>query len=316
MNLFEIQNRASACPPTLNVSVLFGLLFLVSACTFTPPPAPDLPSRATLRPGETVTVRGNENIYLLAHEHNVSMRELIVLNDMKPPYAVRRGQKLVLPVPGVYNEMAPPEASPLEPVESAEIAPIGPVEVTSQVLEPPVTKQELAPPPSTNNLKVSPTPLAPHDAVQTLNTPSPVQKQAATTLADDSADNALSMRWPVQGPILSSFGSKGAGMNNDGINIGAPKGSAIVAAAPGMVVYAGNDMKGFGNLVLIRHRGDVITAYAHLERVLVKKDTIVGQGDMIGTVGKTGNVSSPQLHFEIRQDGKPVDPAVVIKTAL
>ncbi len=121
------------------------------------------------------------------------------------------------------------------------------------------------------------------------------------------------MQWPVQGPILSGFGPKGQGLSNDGVNIGAPKGSPVVAAANGVVVYAGNEMKGFGNLVLIRHEGGWVTAYAHLDRMLVTKDSIVAQGDEIGTVGKTGNVGSPQLHFETRFGGKPVDPAGVVK---
>ncbi len=120
------------------------------------------------------------------------------------------------------------------------------------------------------------------------------------------------MVWPVQGPLLSSYGPKGQGLNNDGVNIGAPKGAPIVAAAPGIVVYAGSDLKGFGNLILIRHRGGWVTAYAHLDRMLVAKDAVVAQGDMIGTVGRTGNVSSPQIHFETRHGGRPVDPKSVV----
>ena len=112
--------------------------------------------------------------------------------------------------------------------------------------------------------------------------------------------------------MLSGFGPKGQGVNNDGVNIGAPKGAPVVAAGNGIVAYAGNDMKGFGNLILIRHEGGWVTAYAHLDRILVSKDAAVAQGDMIGTVGKTGNISSPQLHFEIRQKNKPVDPTSLL----
>lgn len=120
------------------------------------------------------------------------------------------------------------------------------------------------------------------------------------------------MVWPVKGPISSGFGPKGEGVNNDGVNISAPKGSPVVAAGNGIVAYAGNEMKGFGNLVLIRHEGGWVTAYAHLDRVLVNKDAVVAQGDMIGTVGKTGNISTPQLHFETRHNGKAVDPSGLI----
>lgn len=114
-------------------------------------------------------------------------------------------------------------------------------------------------------------------------------------------------------PSFLLFGPKGKGLDNDGLNIAAPKGSPVKAAEGGMVAYAGNEMKGFGNLVLIRHEGGWVTAYAHLERLVVAKDTIVAKGDMIGTVGTTGGVTSPQLHFETRQRGKPVDPELMMK---
>jgi murein DD-endopeptidase MepM/ murein hydrolase activator NlpD len=119
--------------------------------------------------------------------------------------------------------------------------------------------------------------------------------------------------WPIEGKVISNFGPKGEGLNNDGINIAAPKGSPVAAADGGIVVYAGNEMKGFGNLILIRHEDGWITAYAHLDRMLVTKDSVVGRGDMIATVGKTGGVSSPQLHFEIRKDGRPMDPVKLLR---
>ncbi|MBI1272722.1 MAG: peptidoglycan DD-metalloendopeptidase family protein [Alphaproteobacteria bacterium] len=138
------------------------------------------------------------------------------------------------------------------------------------------------------------------------------QQQVASIAPPSQAvalpSGAPSFTWPVSGPVLSGYGPKGQGLNNDGINIAAPRSAPVTAAANGTVVYAGNEMKGFGNLVLIRHEGGWITAYAHLERMLVERDAVVAQGDMIGTVGTSGGVSSPQLHFEIRQGGKPIDP--------
>lgn len=288
---------------------------VLSACTFVPPPPAYFPDRSSIQPGETIVVKGNENVYTVAHEHNVSMRELIVLNDLKPPFEIRSGQKLVLPAGGssFSGDMAPPDSSPLEPVEKKDLSPIVPAAVSSEPLEAPE-----APPPETN-LKPKAQPTTQAADMQVLNGPLPTPKQTATTMAaqasadEGTVDVSTTMKWPLQGPILSSFGPKGSGLNNDGINIGAPKGAPVVAAAPGTVAYAGNDMKGFGNLVLIKHQGDMVTAYAHLDRVLVKKDSIVAQGDMIGTVGKTGNVASPQLHFEVRLNNQPVDPAQVIK---
>ena len=308
---------------------LVGLLAALSACTAMRPPNAYMPDRSGIEAGETITVKGNENVYVIAQKHNISMRELIVLNDLKPPYVIRPGQSLVLPATGssFAGEMTPPAASPLAPVEKNALMPISPSAVSEQPLAP------IAAPPPMSNVKTgiqsAAPPAAPPpaaiDLVQSLNQPAPAQRPTETTApsvsvasaaASATDDSQVSMKWPVQGPILSTFGSKGAGLNNDGINIGAPKGAPVVAAAPGTVVYAGDEMKGFGNLILIRHQGDLVTAYSHLDRVMVKKDTIVGQGDMIGTVGKTGNVPSPQLHFEVRQDGKPVDPTKVIKSAL
>ena len=308
--------------------VLSGLMLVVlSACTAIHPPGAYLPSRDGIQAGETITVKGNENVYVIAHEHNVSMRELIVLNNLKPPFAVRPGQSLTLPVGGTdfAGDMPAPVSAPLPPVERASVAPIMPSAVTEQSLAP----IELAPPqpalpPPRPAAFAPPQPLA-SEPVRDLNKPSVPQKQVGTTVASASApvaapaaaaESSVSMVWPIQGPILSPFGAKGAGVTNDGIDIGAPKGAPVGAAAPGTVVYAGNEMKGFGNLVLIRHQDDWVTAYAHLDRVMVKKDSIVAQGDMIGTVGKTGDASTPRLHFEIRHAEKPVDPAGVVKGKL
>ncbi|MBW7945698.1 MAG: M23 family metallopeptidase, partial [Sphingomonadaceae bacterium] len=113
---------------------------------------------------------------------------------------------------------------------------------------------------------------------------------------------------PVDGRLISRFGAKSGGLYNDGINLRAPAGAPIRAAANGVVVYAGNAIEGFGNLVLLKHDGGWVTAYAHAEDLLVIRGDTVRQGDPIARVGKTGSVDEPQLHFEIRQGKKPVDP--------
>jgi murein DD-endopeptidase MepM/ murein hydrolase activator NlpD len=114
--------------------------------------------------------------------------------------------------------------------------------------------------------------------------------------------------WPVRGNVISSYGSKGSGKQNDGINITAPHGTAVKAAAAGLVVYSGEDLGGLGHLILIRHSGNYHTAYAHVDNKLVKTGDRVALGQAIANVGKTGNVTTPQLHFEIREGKKPVNP--------
>lgn len=124
--------------------------------------------------------------------------------------------------------------------------------------------------------------------------------------------------WPVRGQILSAFGDAGMGRRNDGIDIGAPAGSEVKAAAVGEVVYAGDQVPGFGNLVLVKHADGWVSAYAHLATINVRMRDTVYQGQVLGTVGETGGVSTPQLHFELRyaataaDKAKPVDPTQVL----
>jgi murein DD-endopeptidase MepM/ murein hydrolase activator NlpD len=120
----------------------------------------------------------------------------------------------------------------------------------------------------------------------------------------------------VRGQVISTFGTKGGGLVNDGINIAAPRGAPVRAAADGTVIYAGNEVRGFGNLVLIRHEGGWVTAYGHAERVLVRQGQAVRAGEQIAVVGSSGAVSTPQLHFQVRRDGRPVDPVAHLDRAI
>lgn len=298
----------------------------LAACSATHPPAPNLPPRTSITPGQTISVDGSQTVYSIARQYNVSMREIIVLNNLQPPFTLRPGQSLVLPGGASDTRgMAPsPIAAPSAAIEQTTLPPPAASSVQAVPLPPPpvAPKQDqtqvnaIAPAPFTASV-VGAAPAAPVSPpvkpVPTTATPSTVQPAPQAAAPQAVAPPQISMVWPVQGPVLSDFGPKGQGLNNDGVNIGAPKGTPVVAALNGIVVYAGNEMKGFGNLILIRHKDGWVTAYAHLDRMVVAKDAVVGQGDMIGTVGKTGNVPSPQLHFETRYQGKPVDPSTVIK---
>lgn len=284
-------------------------------------------------PGESVTVQKGQTVYGIAKQYKVPTQDVIALNRLAPPYVLRVGQTIVLPA-GSGADMPPPDAAPVAGVTT---------ESLPSALSAPVQTEDLAAPSPSQSLDPhgmpfgQPTPLSPTTAQSapsiTSATPpaqeevlpqalqpsplipaAPQQAASAATGAASSVSPATvaaapKFAWPLQGPVLSAYGPKAQGQNNDGLNIGAPKGAPVQAAAPGTVVYAGDEMKGFGNLVLIRHKDGWITAYAHLDRMIVDKDSVVAQGDMIGTVGSTGGVSAPQLHFEIRQDGKPIDPS-------
>ena len=135
----------------------------------------------------------------------------------------------------------------------------------------------------------------------------PVPRPPATT--------AKGFQWPVRGRVVSGFGAKAKGLRNDGINIAAKRGSPVRAAENGVVAYAGNELRGFGNLLLLKHSGGWITAYAHNDKLLVKRGQKIKKGQNIATVGSTGNVRTPQLHFELRKGKRARDPKKYLRPA-
>ncbi len=124
-----------------------------------------------------------------------------------------------------------------------------------------------------------------------------------------------SFRWPAQGRVIAGFGPQANGLQNDGIDVSMPQGTAIKAAEDGVVAYAGNELKGYGNLVLVRHPNGFVTAYAHASEILVKRGETVKRGQVIARSGQTGDAKAPELHFEIRKGATPVDPVHYLKGA-
>ncbi|MGA7805921.1 M23 family metallopeptidase, partial [Bradyrhizobium sp.] len=140
---------------------------------------------------------------------------------------------------------------------------------------------------------------------------SPAAEETATETPVKAAEatGALpTFRWPVRGKVITSYGAKTNGKSNDGINLAVPEGTPVKAAEDGVVAYAGNELKGYGNLVLIRHANGYVTAYAHASELLVKRGDTIKRGQVIAKSGQSGEVASPQLHFEIRKGSTPVDP--------
>lgn len=135
--------------------------------------------------------------------------------------------------------------------------------------------------------------------------PAPVLKQETRI---ERVDSGNGFRWPVRGRVISKFGSKPNNTRNEGINIAVPEGTGVRAAEAGVVAYAGNELKGYGELVLVRHQNGWVTAYAHNSELMVKRGDAVRRGDVIARAGKTGSVKTPQVHFEVRQGATAVDP--------
>lgn len=126
--------------------------------------------------------------------------------------------------------------------------------------------------------------------------------------AGQGGTSAEGFRWPVRGRIISGYGMKPGGSRNDGINLSVPEGTPVHAASDGTVIYSGNELKGYGNLVLLRHENGWVSAYAHNSKLNVKRGDKVRRGDIVAEAGATGSVSRPQVHFELRKGNKPVDP--------
>lgn len=139
----------------------------------------------------------------------------------------------------------------------------------------------------------------------------PAAKAAPQQVAPVNGAN-IAFRWPTEGKVISRFGPKTNGLSNDGINIAANKGDPIYAAAAGEVAYVGNDLDGYGNLLILRHRDGWMTSYAHAQEFLLNKGDAVAQGDVLGYVGTTGSVKTPQLHFSVREGKIPIDPESVL----
>jgi murein DD-endopeptidase MepM/ murein hydrolase activator NlpD len=285
--------------------------------------------RLSLQPRGNYVVRKGDTVSGIAAREGVSISALIQLNELRPPYLLQIGQSLVLPTsvdaptmiasapqPASIQSAGPqpkpfvPEgATAVAPQAGGVVAPQAGGAITSSNL-PPLQGAAQPAPAQTSSV---PTPLGPPEPVQTAQIePPPAAKQVPhgdplPALRPDSP-----FIWPVDGKVISRFGPASDNLRNDGINIAAPVGAPVKASAGGTVAYAGNELRGFGNMVLLRHDDGWVTAYAHNSSLLVQKGEKVAQGQTIARVGSSGNVDTPQLHFELRKGTKAVDPVKVL----
>jgi murein DD-endopeptidase MepM/ murein hydrolase activator NlpD len=189
------------------------------------------------------------------------------------------------------------------------ISPLTRLQIGTRITVPGGRPVTVASAPSPEPIHAAPKQLAAIDPPHTarIASPEPVQPETSTKAAEP-AGGLPSFRWPVRGRVIAGFGPKTNGQQNDGINLAVPEGTPIKAAEDGVVAYAGNELKGYGNLVLIRHGGGFVSAYAHASEILAKRGDQIKRGQVVARSGQTGNVTSPQLHFEIRKGATPVDP--------
>lgn len=242
--------------------------------------------------------------------------------DNPSQYASRPQKQPGVPFQPVFNSVKDGPKAPTQQVAIRDLSKPEPTATSSALRPKPVQIQERTLPELASNSPFTSPPtsqsLAPSKPVFVTEAPKPFSKPAEevkgirSVKPDLSPSARKSFIWPVQGEIISAFGPKSGGLHNDGVNIAAPAGSDVYASMDGTVIYVGDELKSYGNLVIIRHANGWMTAYAHNDHVNVKKGDMVHQGDVIATVGRTGNVSVPQVHFAIRQGKKPLDPALKV----
>ena len=279
----------------------------ISACddsVYKPAPVLNLGLHADSTTGAMLT-RAGDTVWDIAKRYRLPVRDIIDLNGLEPPYTLTDGQRLKLPAPVEYRFGAGDTLHQIASMFGVDMYRL--VQINS--LAPPYhvkPGQVLRIPSSLHQQALMQGPLPEKPVVSSAILPPPRPRPTVSSSPEDMRHPGFI--WPVQGKIISSYGPMGDGLYNEGINISAPKGTPVKSSESGEVAYVGNDLKTYGNLVLIRHGGGMMTAYAHLGALRIKKGMKVRRGQYIGSVGSTGTVPNAQLHFEIRQGSKTLNP--------
>ncbi len=288
-----------------NYKFLLLLLLLINACGKSNYLAPVVfkgqSSISNNQEFKTITVREGSTLYSISRMEKVSVRSLIKVNNLKPPFILYKGDKLIVPSAIIHVVNKGDTLWEISKCYNVDITDI-------------INNNNL----SNNELSIGEKLVIPArnynraDRCKSLSKEEYIVEVNINETKKDNVniDNTLKSNyiWPVKGKILSKFGKQKKGLRNDGVNIVANKGHPVLAIQDGKVVYSGNEIQAFGNLILIKHSNNKTSAYAHLEEVKVIRGQLVKKGELIAKVGSTGKVDKPQLHFEIRDKSGPLDP--------
>jgi murein DD-endopeptidase MepM/ murein hydrolase activator NlpD len=248
------------------------------------------PVAAVAAPSSFHFVNHGDTLASIARKNHISAAELARANGLEPSAKLKLGTKLT--VPGAKT--------------AAVGAPLAPAPVAAAPVAAALQPVAAAPAPATKMAAVT----TPTQSARLAQATTNVEDKPAETPAKaaETTSSLPTFRWPVRGKVITSYGAKTNGKSNDGINVAVPEGTPVKAAEDGVVAYSGNELKGYGNLVLVRHSNGYVTAYAHASELLVKRGDPIKRGQVIAKSGQSGEVASPQLHFEIRKGSSPVDP--------
>ncbi|WP_426525244.1 peptidoglycan DD-metalloendopeptidase family protein [Bradyrhizobium sp. McL0615] len=252
-------------------------------------PAVSKPVAAVAGPASVHIVNRGDTLMSIARRNNVPVGELAKANNLDQTAKLSLGMKLT--VPGSKSAAAAPVA------QSVAVA-VAPAQPVAPVAAPATKMASAGGPPQSARLASATTNVVEEKPVV----------EAASVKSSEATGALPTFRWPVRGKVITSYGAKTNGKSNDGINLAVPEGTPVKAAEDGVVAYSGNELKGYGNLVLVRHSNGYVTAYAHASELMVKRGDTIKRGQIIAKSGQSGEVGSPQLHFEIRKGSSPVDP--------
>ena len=274
----------------LLLALLSAMVLLGCANKNRPAPVEDRSPNAARAPAKMVasadnagkpgyySVKSGDTLIRIGMDNGQSWRDIARWNNIENPNLIETGQVL---------RVTPPEETGVV---------VRPVSSTNVVTSPAPANTASAPAPASNTASVRP----PASAANPPNASTPANNLANT----DSAEETVSFQWPTRGNVLAGFDE----VKNKGIDIAGKAGDPVLAAADGKVVYAGSGLRGYGNLVILKHNNTYLTAYAHNQSLLVKEDQAIKRGQKIAEMGNS-DADQVKLHFEIRRQGKPVDPA-------
>jgi murein DD-endopeptidase MepM/ murein hydrolase activator NlpD len=257
---------------------------VAAAAPVAPAPAPaSKPVAAVSAPPSLHFVNRGDTLLSIARRNHVPLAELAKANNLTPSAKLKLGSKLTVPGSKIATAAPATPVAPAQPIATLPVTAPPVRQVAASIQQPSARLAQAA--------------------------PMAEEKEADAPVKASEATGALpTFRWPVRGKVITSYGAKTNGKSNDGINLAVPEGTPVKAAEDGVVAYAGNELKGYGNLVLVRHSNGYVTAYAHASELMVKRGDNIKRGQVIAKSGQSGEVGSPQLHFEIRKGSSPVDP--------
>jgi len=249
-----------------------------------------------------IEIKEGDTLFGIAERNNVSSKEIIRANNLQAPYLIKAGQKLKIPQ-NQYHIVQ--DGENLYSISRKYDINLNSLVSANDIEKPYIIRKgdKIKLPSSVSSYSIAKvSQIDRNNLSSSRNSPQQNKKVSLPSFKRNS------FVWPAKGRVISRFGAKDGGLYNDGINIAMPEGAPFRATEDGVVAYVGNELRGYGNLIIIKHAGNWVSAYAHCQKTLVKRGDKIKKGEVIGYIGSTGNVKTPQLYFSLRKGRKSINP--------